>query len=308
MTTILGAGGAIGNELSRILAEANRPFRLVSRNPKPVSGAESVAADLADREQTIRAVAGSKVVHLLAGLRYNLHDWQELWPRIMANAIEACKRSQARLLFFDNVYMYGRVEGPMTEDTPYNPSSKKGEIRARIATTLMDEAKAGRLTAMIARSADFYGPHTPNGILNILVFDALAKKKRPSWLMNADLPHSLTFTPDAARSVAMLADSETAWNQVWHVPTAPDPITARQLIAMAAAEFGAPVKLQVLNRPMLWMAGLFNPVVGELREMLYQYEFPYRFDSTKFARAFGFTGTPYAEGIRTVAESYKQSG
>jgi uncharacterized protein YbjT (DUF2867 family) len=95
MTTILGAGGPIGNELAKILAARNRPFRLVGRNPRPVAGGALFPADLADKEQTIRAVAGSTVVHLLAGLKYDLGVWQELWPRIMANAIEACKRAEA---------------------------------------------------------------------------------------------------------------------------------------------------------------------------------------------------------------------
>src|SRR5216683_1585190 len=115
MTTILGAGGPIGNELAKILAASNQPFRLVSRKPTPVAGAEVLAADLADREQCIQAVAGSRVVHLLVGLKYDLAVWRELWPRIMANTIEACKRAQAGLIFFDNVYMYGKANGPMTE-------------------------------------------------------------------------------------------------------------------------------------------------------------------------------------------------
>jgi len=159
MTTILGAGGPIGNELAKILASNNQRFRLVSRKPTPVAGAEVLAADLADREQCIQAV-GSRVVHLLVGLKYDFRVWQELWPRIMANTIEACKRAQASLVFFDNVYMYGKVNGPMTEETPYAPCSKKGQIRAEISTTLMNEVKAGSLNAMIARSADFYGPKT----------------------------------------------------------------------------------------------------------------------------------------------------
>src|SRR5580658_9775751 len=141
MTTILGAGGPIGNELAKILAARNMPFRLVSRNPRPVAGGTLFPADLADREQTIRAVAGSMVVHLLAGLQYNLGVWQELWPRIMANTIEACKRANAKFIFFDNVYMYGKVVGPMTENTPYAPCSKKGEVRAKIATALMNEVQ-----------------------------------------------------------------------------------------------------------------------------------------------------------------------
>ena len=306
MTTILGAGGPIGNELAKILASNNQRFRLVSRKPTPVAGAEVLAADLADREQCIQAVAGSRVVHLLVGLKYDLRVWQELWPRIMANTIEACKRAQASLVFFDNVYMYGKVNGPMTEETPYAPCSKKGQIRAEISTTLMNEVKAGSLNAMIARSADFYGPKTQNGVPNVLVFEPLAKGPKASWLVNARAPHSLTFTPDAARGLALLANRDSAWNQVWHLPTAPAPPTGKEFIEMAAKEFGVAPKYRVLSRPMLHVAGWFNPLVRESYEMLYQSDSPYLFDSTKFANDFGFAGTPYPEGIRIAADSYKR--
>ncbi len=307
MTTILGAGGPIGNELAKILAAGSEPFRLVGRHPKPFAGGAVFPADLADRDQTIRAVAGSTVVHLLAGLKYNLGVWQELWPRIMANTLEACKRAEAKLIFFDNVYAYGRVSGPMTENTPYAPCSKKGEIRARIATALMNEVQAGRQSAMIARSADFYGPDTQNGVPNVLVFEPLSKGAKASWLVNAAVPHSLTFTPDAARGVAINWRSwESAWNQVWHLPTAPNPPTGREFIAMAASEFGVAPKYRVLSRPMLRLAGWFNPQVRESYEMLYQSDSAYLFDSTKFANEFGFAGTPYPDGNPGIAaDSYK---
>lgn len=306
MVTILGAGGAIGNQLAQVLTAKKTRFRLVGRNPQPVPGAEALSADLADREQTIGAVAGSSVVHLVAGLKYDLRVWQELWPRIMANVIEACKRAQAKLVFFDNVYMYGKVDGPMTEDTPYAPCSKKGEVRARIATTLMDEVKAGRLTAMIARAADFYGPDTRNSVASALVFEPLAKGRKPSWLIDATVPHSLTFTPDAARGLVMLTGRETAWNQVWHLPTAPNPPSGAQFIALAAPEFGEGPRYRVLGRPMLRAVGWFNADVRESFEMLYQNDSPYVFDSTKFASEFGFAGTSYKNGIRITANSCKR--
>ena len=126
MITILGAGGAIGNELAALLAADKKPFRLVSRNPKVLPGAtETLAADLTDRAQTIRAVSGSRVVHLLAGLKYDHKLWQEVWPRVMSNTIEACKRARAKLLFLDNVYMYGKVSGPMTRRPPSIPVARK---------------------------------------------------------------------------------------------------------------------------------------------------------------------------------------
>ncbi|KAA6459168.1 NAD-dependent epimerase/dehydratase family protein [Acidobacteria bacterium AB60] len=307
LTTILGAGGTIANGLAGILAADKRPLRLVSRNPKPMSEAELMAADLSDREQTIRAVAGSEVVHLLAGLKYDTAVWRETWPRIMGNVIEACKRAQAKLLFFDNVYMYGRVAGPMTEQTPYNPCSKKGEIRAHIATMLMDEVKAGSLQGMIARAPDFYGPDTPNSVGNVLVFGPLAKGSAASCMVNADVPHSVIYTPDAARGVALLADRASAWNQVWHLPTVADPPTGRQFIEAAAKELGVAPKFRVLSPLMLKVFGWFNPQVGEMYEMLYQNDSPYLFDSSKFAREFGFGGTPYAEGIKATAASYKKA-
>ena len=305
MITILGAGGAIGNELVKLLAAKKQPFRLVGRNPRVVPGAtETVAADLTDEDQTIRAVAGARVVHLLVGLKYDHKLWQEMWPRVMSNAIEACKRASAKLVFFDNVYMYGKVHGPMTEETVFNPCSKKGEIRAKIATTLINEWKSGALTGMIARSADLYGPDTRNGVPNLLVFEPFAKKQKASWLVNDTVPHSFTYTPDAAQSLVQLAERATAWNQTWHVPTTPNPPTGKEFVALAAKEFGVAPQYRVLSRLMLRLAGWFDPLVAESYEMLYQSDSPYLFDASKFAKEFGFTGTPYADGIRTTAASF----
>ena len=307
MQTILGAGGAIGTELLKELARSRQPVRLVSRNPDLVHGAaESVSADLSNRDQTISAVFGSTVVHLVVGLKYDVSVWRELWPRIMGNAIESCKRANAKLIFFDNVYMYGKVSGPMTEDTPFNPCSKKGEIRAQIAATLLNEIKAGGLKAMIARSADFYGPHARTSVPNLLVFDKFAKHAKASWLVNDSVPHSHTFTPDAAKSLALLADSESAWNQTWHVPTAPNPPTGKEFIKMVAKEYGVEPKCRVLSRPLLKVAGLFDSNIRESFEMLYQYESEYLFDSTKFSKAFGLEPTSYGEGILRTAMSGRQ--
>src|ERR1700730_253266 len=306
MVSILGAGGAIGSDLVKELIARNESIRLVSRNPKLVPGAaEAVAADLSNLDNTVKAVTGSRIAFLLVGLKYDITEWRVLWHRIMRNAIEAAKRANARLVFFDNVYMYGKVEGVMTEQTPFRPCSKKGEIRAQIATMLLNEMKTGKLTALIARSADFYGPRARTGIPNVLVFDKLAKGAKASWLVNDSVKHSFTFTPDAARSLVLLADSESAWNQTWHVPTTPDPPTGKKFIELVANEFAAQPKYRVLTRPMVWVGGWFDTTVRELYEMLYQYEFPYIFDATKFTKKFRFQSTFYAEGVRGTAQAYR---
>jgi nucleoside-diphosphate-sugar epimerase len=232
-------------------------------------------------------------------LGFGRNSGRGLW----LNTIEACKRAEAKLIFFDNVYMYGKVVGPMMENTPYAPCSKKGEIRAKIAIALMNEVQAGGLSAMIARSADFYGPDTQNGVPNVLVFEPFAKGAKASWLVNAAVPHSLTFTPDAARGVAMLADQESTRCGICRRHPIRQPAESSSLWLQVNSEW--PPKYRVLSRPMLRLAGWFNPQVRESYEMLYQSDSPYLFDSTKFANEFGFAGTSYPDGVRIAADSYK---
>ncbi|HTW45497.1 MAG TPA: NAD-dependent epimerase/dehydratase family protein [Acidobacteriaceae bacterium] len=306
MFAVLGAGGALSDELVKQLSARKLPFQLVSRHAHAFQGAAEVThLDLTDKEQALLAVKGASVAFLLVGLKYSHKVWEEMWPKIMANTIEACKRTGTRLIFFDNVYMYGRVKGPMTEVSPFAPCSRKGEIRAGIAEQLMKEWKSGNLTAMIARSADFYGPHAKNGIPNTLVFDPLSKGGTASCLMDDATPHSYTYTPDAARALLTLADSEAAWNQTWHLPTAANPLTGKEFIEQAAEALKVKPRYRVLGRPMVMVAGWFNPVVREVYEMLYQNDAPYLFDSSKYVGVFGEPGTPYAEGIRATAESYR---
>ncbi len=302
MITILGAGGAIASELVPLLVDHGEPIRLVGRHPRIRPGAtELVAADLTDRDATVRAVAGSRIVFLVVGLPYDVRVWQELWPRIMRNTMEAVKQAGARLVFFDNVYMYGSVDGPMTEETPFRPTSRKGELRAAIATMLLDEIHSGSLTALIARSADFYGPNARNGVPNVLVIDRLARGQRALWPVKDTAKHSLTFTPDAARGLMLLAAHEGAWNQTWHLPTAPDPPTGRQFVELAAGALGVSPRYRVLSRPMVWAGGWLDRTVRETKEMLYQYDRDYLFDATKFTRTFGAAATPYVEGARRCA-------
>lgn len=301
MYTILGANGSIANALSNLLIENQQPVRLVSRNPQPKTGATTMQADLLDATQTKAAVEGSSVVFLLAGLPYDHKLWAVQWPQIMDNVIAACQAANAKLVFFDNVYMYGPVDGPMTENTPYRPASKKGKIRAAIATKLMDEVIAGRIVASIARCADFYGVGCDKtGILNILVTNNLAKGKSAQWMGGVNFVHSYTYVPDAAKSLLLIAQDELAWNQVWHLPTANPAYTGKQYIEKVAQFTGAKPKYMVLNKFMLQLFGLFSKPMAELAEMIYQYDRPYIFNSDKFEQHFNFKPTSYDAGLKAT--------
>ena len=306
MQTILGSGGVIANGLAKALPKFTNVIRLVSRNPQAVNPTDQlIPADLTNLTQTINAVEGSEVVYLTAGLPYNIKVWQEQWPIVMKNVIDACKAHNSKLVFFDNVYLYGKVDGWMTENTPVQPCSKKGEVRAKIAKMLMDEVENGKLNALIARAPDFYGPKTPLSFFNVMVIENLKKGKRPQWMVNDKVKHSLIFTPDAAEATSILGNTVDAFNQVWHLPTDRNALTGKELIELAAREFKISNKYTVLSKLMLKIVGLFIPVVKEGYEMLYQNEQDYLFDSSKFEKRFNYTPTSYAKGIAIIAESEK---
>jgi len=303
--TILGAGGAIANELLPILVKSKEQVRIVARHPKQMNGVESVSADLCDASQTLEAVKGSSIVYLLVGLEYDYKTWAKIWPIVMTNTINACKSAGAKLIFFDNVYMYGKVDGWMTEETAFNPCSKKGIIRASIVNQLLAEINSGALTALIARSADFYGTSaTKTSVPNMLVFDNFSKGKKAQWLVNAQVPHSYTYIPDAGKALYLLAKDNNAFNQTWHLPTKSNPLSGEQFIALAAEAMHQTYQFSVLSKLMIRLAGLFIKPIRESYEMIYQNDSSYLFDSSKFEKHFDFQPTSYEEGIKETAKYY----
>ena len=301
--TLLGGNGTIASELIPILRSHTQQIRLFSRKPKPVEGAENITGDVLNREDVFRAVKDADIVYLLVGLEYSRKVWQNSWPVIMRNTIDACKAAGARLVFFDNVYMYGLVKGNMTESNPFHPCSVKGRIRAEISDMLLKEMSSGGLKAIIARSADFYGPRAKNtSVASILIFERMKKGKTAQWFVNTNQPHSFTYTPDAAKALYLLASSESAYGQTWHLPTAYPAPNGKEFVAIAAKYMRTGTRVQVLPKWLIGMMGLFVPIMKELGEMLYQNEFPYEFDSSKFEKAFNFKPTSYEEGIRQTAE------
>lgn len=307
--TILGAGGAIGTPLANELLKHGESVRLFSRSGFTTQGAESFKGDLTSYEDTLRAVKDSDVVYLLAGLAYDYNVWKEKWPVIMQSAINACKESDAKLIFFDNVYMYGKVEGKMTETTPYNPCSKKGELRTKIATQLEEEYKSGNLNAIIARAADFYGPYSAKtSVLYILVISALMKGSSAKWMVNDSTKHSFSYTLDCSKALYMLANKKEAFNQVWHLPTTNPGFDGKTYIELTAKELGVKPSYTVLRKWMIKSAGLFDKTISELYEMLYQNESDYYFDSTKFENVFNYKPVSYQVGIKETIEFEKVAG
>ncbi|MBK0402475.1 NAD-dependent epimerase/dehydratase family protein [Adhaeribacter sp. BT258] len=300
MQTILGAGGAIGTELAKALKKYTAEIRLVSRNPEKVNATDQLfPADLTKAEEVEKAVAGSEVVYLVVGFVYKVSVWQKNWPALMQNVLAACKKHNAKLVFFDNMYMYDPAYlGHMTEETPVKPVSEKGKVRAQIAEMLLKETRSGNLTALIARAPDFIGPK--NSVLTEMVYKNLKQGKKANWFLDADKVHSFIFTPDAAKATALLGNTPDAYNQVWHLPTSSPALTVNQWTALFAKELNTEARMMVLPRWMISLLGLFMPIVKESKEMLYQYDRDYVFDSSKFEKRFGIKATLPQESVKQL--------
>jgi len=305
MQTILGSSGPIGRELALALGSYTDNIRLVSRNPKKVNPTDKLlSADLTQPGAVDKAMEGSAIVYLTIGFEYDLKVWKRTWPVLMENVVEACKKYNSKLVFFDNVYMYDAdYLANMTEETPIRPISKKGEIRAAIAERVLAETREGNLNALIARSADFLGP--TNSVLIETVYNNLKKGKKANWFADANKVHNFTFYKDAARGTAMLGNTPEAYNQVWHLPTDQTALTGKQWVEIFAQQMNVKPRLMVVPVWLAGVMGLFVPILRELKEMMYQYDRDYFFNSSKFDKKFNYTAVAPAEAVRMLIESLR---
>ncbi len=300
--TVLGSGGSIGDELAMALPEYTSQIRLVSRSPKKVNDSDQLfAADLGQAGEIDRAVAGSAVVYVTIGFEYSAKVWQEKWPPFIRDVIAACQKHAAKLVFFDNMYMYDPDHlNPMTEETPMRPTSQKGKVRKEVVDMIMAEVASGRLTALIARSADFIGPK--NSVIVELVYKNFQKGKKADWFADVNKLHNFTFTTDAGRATALLGNTPDAYGQVWHLPTDQSKLTGKQWIALFAHQMDVEPKCRVLPVWMMGLLGIFIPVMKEFKEMAYQYDRDYVFDSTKFERKFGIKPSSPIHAVQTIVD------
>ena len=305
MQTILGATGQIAVELARELRRNHTSeLRLVSRNPRKVNETDAlVAANLLDAGQTAAAVKGSEVVYFTAGLPPDTALWEAQFPTMLRNALNASRAAGARFVYFDNTYMYPQDARVLTEDAPFQPNGRKGQVRAAMATMVLEEMARADIPVLIGRAPEFYGPGKTQSFTNALVIDRLRLGEQPRVPLRDDTLRSLIWTPDASRALAALGNAPDAFGQTWHLPCDDERLTYKQFVALAAAAFGRPPDYTVIGGLTMTVAGLFKKEVREIRELLPRYKQDNLFDSTKFKRRFpDFAVTTYREGLRQIRE------
>ncbi len=303
MQTILGANGQIGEELAR---ELKRNFtsdiRIVSRNAKKVNDTDEVfSADLTNREQAIAAVKGSEIAYFTLGLPISTEMWENQFPVIMRNVIEACKINGTKLVYFDNTYMYPQDARPHTEKTEFAPVGRKGNVRKEMTEMLLQEMKNGSIDAVICRAPEFYGPGKTQSITNTLIFDNIKDGKKLKVPLSDSKKRSLIWTPDASRATALIGNTPDAYGQTWHLPVDQSHPTYKEFIALASKIYGKHLKYSVIPKWVFKIGALFNEKMKELLELLPRYAHDNIFDDSKFRKKFPeFKTTSYQDGIEII--------
>jgi len=303
---IVGAG-AVGSATARLLAERGDQVRLISRRgtgPTDVTGVELVAADASDAQRLAELTAGASVIYNCANPPY--HRWSTQWPPMAAALLAAAEASGAVLVTMSNLYGYGPVDGPMTEDLPLRPSTVKGEIRARMWRDALVAHEAGRIRAVEARASDYVGAGATS-LLTSVVLPKVVAGKRALVPADLDVPHSWTYVGDVARTLAVLGADERAWGRAWHVATEPA-MPIREVATLAAELTSAPApRLARMPAAVLWLGGRTNPTVRELQKMIYQFRRPFVLDSTAVTSTFGLTATPLATSLKETVVALQAS-
>jgi len=287
-SVIFGAG-QVGSPLARILLEQRHEVGVVKRSPGGIpSGAQSLLGDAADRVFCIKAAEGATTVYHCLNPPYSAKVWADLVPRYMGNLIEASARTGARLVVLNNVYMLGRPNGrPLTEDTPMNPSSRKGEIRARATEMLFDAHRRGDVRATEGRASDFYGPGGRLTLLGDYFWPRVFKGRSGQVIVDPDMVHTYHYIPDVAAGLATLGNaSDDAFGKPWMLPCRPAE-TFRDLVRRLEQPFGRSISLQVVPGWMQVAMSVFIPPLRETGEMRYQWEEPFVTDDSRFRERFG---------------------
>ena len=307
---VFGAG-QIGPLLAARLRAAGMRVRVVRRSPAPVpvEGIEEVHGDAMDPAFAAEAARGATAVYHCINTPYFAKVWAETLPRLQASLVAAAGRAGARLVVLDNLYAYGRTGGlPMNEDTRPAPSSRKGEVRARLHEELVAATRRGDVRAVVGRASDFFGPGAWAGsFLGEPFWPRVLAGKPGMLLFDPDARHTYHYSRDVAAGLATLGLAPSA-DGLWMLPCAPAG-TTRALVGRFGAALGREVPLRRVPRLALRAAGLVVPIVRELSEMAYQWEEPFVVDDARFRARFGDLATPLDAAAReTVAYARERVG
>ncbi|WP_420894745.1 NAD-dependent epimerase/dehydratase family protein [Streptomyces noursei] len=258
---------------------------------------ERVAADVTDVGRLTELVEGADALINCAIPAYD--RWVTDVPPFAAALLSTVERTGARYVMLGNLYGYGHVDGPITEDLPMAPVSAKGEARARMWLDALAAHEAGRASVTEVRAAAFLGAGAVSTFTLGIASQVLAGEVA-TYPGALDVPQCWSYDVDVARTLVAAARHERSWGRAWHAPAVNLPV--RELTERFAQLTGAPTpRLERLDRAALTARAVEAPVLGEFVEMLYATENPHVLDSTETERVLGVSPTELDEVLSATA-------
>ncbi|GII95186.1 NAD-dependent epimerase/dehydratase family protein [Sinosporangium siamense] len=300
---VVVGSGQVGTHLATKLLTRGHDVTVVTRSGGGPDGTHRVTADVADQRRLTEAAEGADVLYNCVSPKY--HRWLTDWPPLAASFLAAAEATGAGLVMLGNLYAYGPVNGPMTEDLPLASTTPKSRLRGAMWEQALAAHQAGRIRATEVRASDFFGPGASDqSYLGARFVKPLRAGKPVPLLWPADMPHSWTYLPDVAEALIVAGTDERAWGRPWHVPTNP-PLTFREVAERMADIIGRPMPgVRELPWPLIRAAGLFTPLLGELRHVRYQFASPFVVDSSAFESTFGVAPTSMDEALRATVDAF----
>ena len=297
MLHVIVGAGPVGSATASLLADRGERVRVVTRSGGgPEHPAiERVAADATDADRLSELAEGAAALYNCASPQY--HRWLTDWPPIASALLTAAERSGAVLATASNLYGYGEVDAPITAESPLAATHPKLRLRADMWREAVSRHEAGRIRATEVRASDYV---EANSIFSVALAAPLRAGRRAFVPTPLDVPHSWTAIADVAQTLVTAAATERAWGGAWLVPTG-EPLTVRALATRFAEVNGLPAaKLTQVPYAVLWSAGLFSPMIRELRTTRYQFARPFTIDSSVTEQTFGLTPTPLDTTLKNV--------
>lgn len=304
---VIGGTGFAGTATVNAFAERGHRVRVISRSVKPDRRAnvEAFAADARDLSSLTKALEGVGTAVLCARPDY----WR--WPTELApmfqTALDAASANRTRLVLCDNLYAYGVPDGPLTEESPLRPHGPKGRARKEAAALMLQAHALGRVEVAIGRAADFYGPGIDYPNLKLLFGNAV-EGKTVRLLGSGAALHSVSFIKDVGRGLVTLAEHDSAFGRVWHLPVAapmPERDFVRRVVELAGTGAAIASTPPWAVHALFKVMGLFSPLMRELPEVQYQHEQPFVVDDSRFTQAFGQRATPLDKALRETLEFWR---
>ena len=303
---VLGATGGIGGEVARVLVGRGWHVRALHRSPDSLSarhkaqGLHWQRGDAMSAADVAAAASGASViVHAVNPPGYR--DWDKLVLPMLDNTIAAARANGARVVLPGTVYNFGPGALPEPrEDSPQNPVTAKGRIRADMEQRLRGAASAGT-KALIVRAGDFFGPSPGNNWFS----QGLVKPGRPLSTITypgaRGVGHQWAYLPDVAETMVQLLEREEALQafEVFHMEGHWDADGTRMIDAIRRSAGNPRLKVRRTPWGLMRLLSPFVPLFREITEMRYLWEIPVRMGSARLTAVLGAEPhTPLQDAVR----------